>query len=92
MTRRAPNRKGSRLLLGLALLSGALGAMYLAALLADVAMDLFGVVSRPVRLAGKTLLLAASVPCGFLLVERAFLAWTSRRTEDANRNEDPKGR
>lgn len=90
MTGRAPKRRGSRLLLGLALVAGTLGAMCAAALLADAMMDLLGVVSGPGRLAGKTVLLAASIPCGFLLVERAFLAWTSLRKKGADREGNPK--
>jgi hypothetical protein len=82
-------RRGSRLLLGLALFAGTLGAMCTAALLADLAMDLLGVVSVPVRLVGKTLSLAAGVPAGFLLVERAFLVFASNREEERDRKEDP---
>jgi len=92
MSERTRKRRGSRFLLGAALLAGTLGAMYAAAVLADGVMDLLGVASRPARLAGKTLLLAASVPFGFLLVERAFLAWTSRRGSGAGRKGDPKDR
>ena len=79
MTARPRKRRGSPLLLGLALFAGTLGAMYAAALLADAMMDLLGVVSGPVRLAAKTVCLAAAIPAGFLLVERAFLARSSRR-------------
>jgi hypothetical protein len=85
-------RHGSRLLLGLALFAGTLGAMCTAALLADLAMDLLGVVSLPVRLVGKTLSMAAAVPAGFLLVERAFLASASRREKEQERKEDPADR
>jgi hypothetical protein len=85
-------RRGSRLLLGLALFAGALGAMYAAAFLADIAMDLLGVVSVPVRLVGKTLSMAAAVPAGFLLVERAFIVRASRREEERDRKEDAANR
>jgi hypothetical protein len=92
MTARRPKRRGSRFLLGLALFGGTLWAMYAAALLSDIAMDLLGVVSVPVRLAVKALSLAAAVPAGFLLVERAFLASSSRRAREAERKEDPADR
>jgi hypothetical protein len=92
MSARARKRPGSRLLLGLALVAGTLAAMYGAARVADVTMDLLGIASRPARLAGKTLFLAAAVPGGFLLVERAFLHWASRRKAGADRKECPPGR
>ena len=82
-------RRGSRLLLALALAGGTLGAMYASALAAGFVMDLLGVVSAPVRLAGTAVALAAAVPAGFLLVERAFLYWSSRRAGEVDRGEDP---
>jgi hypothetical protein len=85
-------RPGSRLLFGLALFAGTLGTMCAAALLADAVMDLLGVASGPVRLAGETVSLAAAVPAGFLLVERAFLARSSRRAMEGDRKEDPADR
>ena len=76
-------RPGSRLLLGIALFAGTLASMYGGALLADFALDLLGVASPPVRLGVKAIAMAAALPAGFFLVERAFLARysaTSRKT------------
>ena len=70
-------RPGSRLLLGIALGLGTLGSVYAGALLADFMLDLLGVVRTPVRLGVKAVVMAAAVPAGFYLVERAFLAWAS---------------
>jgi len=70
-------------LLGIALFAGILMAMCGGALLADFALDLFGVASKPVRLGVKAIAMAAALPAGFYLVERAFLArscTTSRKT------------
>jgi len=83
MTDRREKRPGSRLLLGGALLFGTLGAIYAGALLADFALDLLGIASPAIRLGMKAVAMAAAVPCGFYLVERAFLArssTTSRKT------------
>ena len=82
MTADRRKRPGSRLLLGIALALGTLGAVYAGSLLADFALDLLGVVSSPARLGVKAIVMAAAVPAGFYLVERAFLAWTttSRKT------------
>ena len=83
MTGRREKRPGSRLLLGVALVSGMLGAVYAGELLADLVLDLLGVVRTPVRLGVKAIVMAAAVPAGFYLVERAFLARsgpTSRKT------------
>jgi len=76
-------RPGSRVLLGIALFAGTLMSMCGGALLADFALDLLGVASPPVRLGAKVIAMAAAVPAGFYLVERAFLArsrTTSRKT------------
>jgi hypothetical protein len=76
-------RPGSRLLLGIALFAGTLLSMCGGALLADFALDLLGVASPPVRLGVKVIAMAAALPAGFYLVERAFLArssTTSRKT------------
>ncbi len=76
-------RPGSRLLLGIALFAGTLMSMCGGALLADFALDLLGVASPPVRLGVKVIAMAAALPAGFFLVERAFLARssaTSRKT------------
>jgi hypothetical protein len=82
MTDRREIRRGSRLLLGIALVFGTLGSVYAGSLLADFVLDLLGVVRTPVRLGVKAIVMAAAVPAGFYLVERAFLAWTttSRKT------------
>ena len=74
---------GSRVLLGIALFAGTLMAMYGGGLLADFALDLLGVISPPVRLGVKGIAMAAALPAGFYLVERAFLSRslpTSRKT------------
>ena len=70
-------RPGSRLLLGVALFAGALVAMYGGALLADFALDLLGIASPHARLGVKVIAMAAALPAGFYLVERAFLARSS---------------
>jgi len=83
MTAGRRKRPGSRLLLGIALVFGTLGSVYTGALLADFALDLLGVASPPIRLAVKAIAMAAALPAGFYLVERAFLARsspTSRKT------------
>ena len=76
-------RPGSRLLLGIALFAGTLASMCGGALFADFMLDLLGVASPPVRLGVKVIAVAAALPAGFYLVERAFLArscTTSRKT------------
>jgi hypothetical protein len=83
MTGQEKKRPGSRLLLGIALFAGTLASMCGGALLADFALDLLGVASPPVRLGVKVIAMAAALPAGFYLVERAFLARssaTSRKT------------
>jgi hypothetical protein len=70
-------------LLGIALVAGTLMSMCGGALLADFALDLLGVASTPVRLGVKVFAMAAALPAGFYLVERAFQARsapTSRKT------------
>ncbi|OYV98147.1 MAG: hypothetical protein B7Z62_04465 [Deltaproteobacteria bacterium 37-65-8] len=74
MTEKRRIRPGSRLLLGITIVFGTLGSVYAAALLADFALDLMGVASPPVRLGVKVIAMAAALPAGFYLVERAFLA------------------
>ena len=82
MTADRGRRPGSRVLLGIALFAGTLLSMFGGAHLADVALDLLGVASPPVRLGVKVVAMAAALPAGFYLVERAFLARrpTSRKT------------
>jgi hypothetical protein len=83
MTSDRRKRPGSRLLLGIALFVGTLMSMCGGALLADFALDLLGVASPPVRLGVKVIAMAAALPAGFYLVERAFFARfsaTSRKT------------
>jgi hypothetical protein len=83
MTDRPTKRPGSRLLLGFALFAGILASMCGGALLADFALDLLGVASPAVRLGTKVIAMAAALPAGFYIVERAFLArssTTSRKT------------
>jgi hypothetical protein len=83
MTTDQGKRPGSRLLLGIALFAGILASICGGALLADFALDLLGVASPPVRLVVKVVAMAAALPAGFYLVERAFLArssTTSRKT------------
>jgi len=77
MTGRQKKRPGSRLLLGIALFAGILASMYGGALFADFALDLLGVASPAVRLGTKVIAMAAALPAGFYLVERAFLARSS---------------
>ena len=77
MTSDRRKRPGSRLLLGIALFVGALASICGGGLLADFALDLLGVASPPVRLVVKVVAMAAALPAGFYLVERAFLARSS---------------
>lgn len=77
MTDRPKRRPGSRLLLGIALFAGILASMYGGARLADFALDLLGVASAPIRLGAKVIAMAAALPAGFYIVERAFLARSS---------------
>ena len=70
-------RPGSRVLLGIALFAGTLMSICGGALLADFALDLLGVASPTVRLGVKVVTMAAALPAGFYLVERAFLARSS---------------
>jgi hypothetical protein len=83
MTDRRKKRPGSRLLLGIALFAGSLASMYGGARFADFVLDLVGVASPAVRLGMKVIAMAAALPAGFYIVERAFLArsgTTSRKT------------
>lgn len=77
MTGNRQKRPGSRVLLGIALFAGTLLSLCGGALLADFALDLLGVASPPVRLGVKVIAMAAALPAGFYLVERAFLARSS---------------
>ena len=77
MTGDRRKRPGSRLLLGIALFAGTLLSMFGGALVAEFALDLLGVASPPVRLGVKVIAMAAALPAGFYLVERAFLARSS---------------
>lgn len=77
MTGQRKIRPGSRLLLGVALVFGTLGTVYAGALIADFALDLLGVASPAVRLGMKAIAMAAALPAGFYIVERAFLARSS---------------
>ena len=52
--------------------------MYAGARLADFLLDLFGVVSTPVRLGAKVVAVAAALPAGYYLVERFFLERSAR--------------
>jgi hypothetical protein len=70
-------RPGSRFLLGIALFAATLASMCGGALLAEFALDLLGVSSPPVRLGVKVIAMAAALPAGFYLVERAFLERSS---------------
>jgi hypothetical protein len=74
MTEGRGRRPGSRVLLGIALFAGILMSICGGALLADCALDLLGVGSPTVRLGAKVIAMAAALPAGFYLVERAFLA------------------
>jgi len=67
-------RPGSRVLLGIALFAGTLMSICGGALLADFALDLLDVASPTVRFVVKGIAMAAALPAGFYLVERAFLA------------------
>jgi len=83
MTPHRQKRPGSRLLLGISLFAGTLVSISAGAMLADFVLDLLGVSSPPVRLGVKAIAMAAALPAGFYLVERAFLArsrTTSRKT------------
>ena len=75
-------RPGSRLLLALALAGGALAALYGGVCLADLVADALGIASIPARLVLKVLLMAATLPAAFYLVERYFLERAKRRGDD----------
>ena len=77
MTGRQKKRPGSRLLLGIALFAGIVASMSGGALFADYALDFLGVASPTVRLAMKVIAVAAALPAGFYIVERAFLGRSS---------------
>jgi hypothetical protein len=79
MTDPQKKRPGSRLLLGFALFAGIFASMYGGALLADFALDLLGVASPAVRFGMKAIAMAAALPAGFYIVERAFLVRFSAR-------------
>ncbi len=71
-------RKGSRLLLALAL-AAAVGAAFLAGgLAADALSDLFGIASPRLLLAIRLLAVVAAIPAAFYLVEKIFLGRISR--------------
>ena len=76
MTGQRRKRPGSSLLLGIALFAGIVASMSGGALFADYALDLLGVASPAVRLAMKVIAVAAALPAGFHIVERAFLGLT----------------
>lgn len=80
MTADRGRRPGSRVLLGIALFAGTLLSMFGGALAAEFALDLLGVASPPIRLGAKVIAMAAALPAGFYLVERAFLARSSPAT------------
>ncbi len=77
MTENRRIRPGARLLFGIVLVFGTLGAVYAAVWLADFALDLLGVASPAVRLGVKAIAMAIALPAGFYIVERAFLARSS---------------
>ena len=85
MTADRGRRPGSRVLLGIALFAGTLMSICGGALLAEFALDLLGVASPPVRLGVKVIAMAAALPAGFYLVERAFLARSSARRRTTSR-------
>jgi hypothetical protein len=72
-------RPGSRLLLALALAAGILAALWAGALAAEGVILLFGVSSTPLRIVIKVAGMAAALPAGFYVVERAFLRRMERR-------------
>ncbi len=78
-------RPGSRLLLALALACAAFAAVYAGARVGDLAADVLGITSVPARLVLKVLLMAAALPAGFYLVERFFLARSTRRMDRERR-------
>lgn len=78
----ARRREGSRLLLALALVAGIAAAVFAGGAFSGLAADLLGISSVTVRLTIKVLAIAAALPAGFYLVERIFLARSSRDPED----------
>lgn len=74
MTEKRRIPPGARLLFGIVLVFGTLGSVCAGALLADFALDLLGVASPALRLGMKVIAMAAALPAGFYIVERAFLA------------------
>ncbi len=59
--------------------------MYAGVLTADFVSDLLGVASPTVRLGVKVIAMAAALPAGFYLVERAFLERSSARRRTTSR-------
>jgi len=79
MRERLRKRPGSRLLLGVALLSGTFASMFAGARLADFLTDLLDVTWPPLRIGVKALLVAAALPAGYYLVERFFIERSARK-------------
>ena len=71
-------RTGSRLLLAVALAGCVIGALFAGARISDGICDIAGITSRGVRLGVKVAVVAMVLPVGFYLVERLFLARSSR--------------
>lgn len=72
-------RKGSRLLLAVSLAAGVAAALYAGARLSDLVSDMAGIGSPSVRIGLKVACVVVALPVGFYLVERLFLARSTRR-------------
>lgn len=72
-------RKGSRLLLAVALAAGTAAALYAGTRVSDLICDLAGIGSPVVRLGLKVACVTVALPAGFYVVERLFLARSVRR-------------
>ena len=72
-------RRGSRLLLAVALLAGILAALSIGSLVPEMIAGLLGIPSNAIRLVMKVVAVAVALPVMFYLVERIFLDRASRR-------------
>ncbi|MCL5966483.1 MAG: hypothetical protein M1550_04620 [Deltaproteobacteria bacterium] len=75
-------RKGSRLLLALALLAGIAAAVLAGTTLSGFIADRLGIASLTARLTMKAMGIAVALPAGFYLVELFFLRRASRDTRE----------
>jgi hypothetical protein len=71
-------RKGSRLLLAIALLGGIAAALFLGSSVPEILAGLAGIASRTLRLVLKVVGVIVALPVAFYFVERFFLRRSGR--------------